>query len=220
MTADKMAVIEAIGMGKKAAAAIDAYLRGVPAHEVVVDAREVPIARRTMTEAEMVLKPRVPVPEMPVAERVQGYAEVELGYTVEQAMKEAQRCLACGPCSECQACVRACKPGAVIHEQQEQFVDLEIGAVIYAGDPAHFDRLRLAESQGVYAVPPGNPLIGSAAAARAMFDLRGDVSRPAVTAPAAGETGGMVPKRAVPDRRVCLPVRHLDRRCGGHGDCA
>jgi NADPH-dependent glutamate synthase beta subunit-like oxidoreductase len=186
VTADKMAVIEAIGMGKKAAAAIDAYLRGVPAHEVVVDAREVPIARRTMTEAEMVLKPRVPVPEIPAAERVQGYAEVELGYTAEQAMKEAQRCLACGPCSECQACVRACKPGAVVHEQHEEFVDLEIGAVIYAGDPAHFDRLRLAESQGVYAVPPGNPLIGSAAAARAMFDLRGDVTQPAVTALATG----------------------------------
>ena len=186
VTADKMAVIEAIGMGKKAAAAIDAYLRGVPAHEVVVNAREVPIARREMTEAELVLKPRVPVPEIPVAERVQGYAEVELGYTAEQAMKEAQRCLVCGPCSECLACVRACKPGAVIHEQQERFVDLEIGAVVYAGDPAHFDRLRLAESQGVYAVPPGNPLIGSAAAARAMFDLRGDVSRPAVTPLATG----------------------------------
>jgi len=189
VTADKMAVIEAIGMGKKAAAAIDAYLRGVPAHEVVVDAREVPIARRTMTEAEMVLKPRVPVPEVPVAERVQGYAEVELGYTSEQAMKEAQRCLACGPCSECQACVRACKPGAVVHEQHEQFAELEIGAVIYAGDPAHFDRLRLAESQGVYAVPPSNPLVGSAAAARAMFDLRGEAvanARPAVTAQASG----------------------------------
>jgi len=197
VTADKMAVIEAIGMGKKAAAAIDAYLRGVPAHEVVVDAREVPIARRTMTEAEMVLKPRVPVPEMPVAERVQGYAEVELGYTVEQAMKEAQRCLACGPCSECQACVRACKPGAVVHEQHERFVDLEIGAVIYAGDPAHFDRLRLAESQGVYAVPPSNPLIGSAAAARAMFDLRGDVAQTAVTALTAG--GG--PARDVPEAK-------------------
>lgn len=186
VTADKMAVIEAIGMGKKAAAAIDAYLRGVPAHEVIVDAREVPIARRTMTEAEMVLKPRVPVPEMPVAERVQGYAEVELGYTAEQATKEAQRCLACGPCSECQACVRVCKPGAVIHEQHERFVEMEIGAVIYAGDPAHFDRLRLAESQGVYAVPPSNPLIGSAAAARAMFDLRGDVAWPAVSTQVAG----------------------------------
>jgi len=103
---------------------------------------------------------------------------VELSYTIEQAMKEAQRCLACGPCSECQACVRACKPGAVVHEQHEQFVELEIGAVIYAGDPAHFDRLRLAESQGVYTVPPSNPLIRVGGAARAMFDLRGDVSQP------------------------------------------
>ncbi len=236
VTADKMAVIEAIGMGKKAAAAIDAYLRGVPAHEVVVDAREVPIARRTMTEAEMILKPRVPMPEMPVAERMQGYAEVELGYTAEQAIKEAQRCLACGPCSECQACVRACKPGAVVHEQHERFVELEIGAVIYAGDPAHFGRLteippfigrgRLAESQGVYAVPSSSPLIGSAAAARAMFDLRGDVARPSVTTLAADSgparigvfvcqcgdlIAGAVDTEAVRDRAAAWPdVAHAE----------
>jgi len=74
VTADKMAVIEAIGMGKKAAAAIDAYLRACRPTSGGRRARGA-IARRSMTEAEMVLKPRVPVPEMPVAERVQGYAE-------------------------------------------------------------------------------------------------------------------------------------------------
>ena len=49
VTRDKMVVIEAIGMGKQAAAAIDAYLRGQPLHETVVDARAMPTARRAMS---------------------------------------------------------------------------------------------------------------------------------------------------------------------------
>ncbi len=170
VTSDKMAVIEAIGMGKKAAAAIDAYLQGQPPHEVVVDAREVPIARRELTEEERVPKPRVPVPLLPMAQRLTSYAEVELGYTAEQAMAEAQRCLVCGPCSECLACVRACQPGAIVHEQPERLVDLEIGAILCAGDPARWG-LPLAEGRGVYRLPPTELTTASAVAAQVMFDL-------------------------------------------------
>jgi NADPH-dependent glutamate synthase beta subunit-like oxidoreductase/Pyruvate/2-oxoacid:ferredoxin oxidoreductase delta subunit len=171
VTRDKMAVIEAIGMGKKAAAEIHAYLQGRQPHEVMVDAREVPIARREMSPAELAPKPRVPVPTLPMAQRLSSYAEVELGYSAEQAQTEAQRCLVCGPCSECLACVRACKAGAVIHDQHETFADLDVGAIIYAGDPAQFEYLPLAEGKGLYRVVPESPLMGSAAAARAMFDL-------------------------------------------------
>ncbi len=171
VTRDKMVVIEAIGMGKQAAAAIDAYLQGQEPHEVVVDAREMPIARREMTAAELVPKPPVPVPTIPMEQRVSSYAEVELGFSAEQAIAEAQRCLVCGPCSECMACVQVCKPGAIVHEQHESFTELDIGAIIYADNPVHFDRLPLAENQSVYRVPPGEALPGSAAAARAMLDL-------------------------------------------------
>ena len=43
---------------------------------------------------------RVPVPERSVEERVKDFDEVSLGYTPEQAMEEAQRCLQCerSPC--------------------------------------------------------------------------------------------------------------------------
>jgi heterodisulfide reductase subunit A-like polyferredoxin len=130
----------------------------------------VPIARREMREEELQPKSRTVVPCIPMEQRLSSYQEVELGYTEDQAMAEAQRCLVCGPCSECMACVDACKPGAVVHEQHETITELDLGAIIYAGDPLRFD-LPLTEDDGVQFVPPGDPLLGSAAAARAMFDL-------------------------------------------------
>src|SRR5512147_1392617 len=38
---------------------------------------------------------KTPMPEQPPVERVKNYQEVPLGYTPEQAMAEAQRCLMC-----------------------------------------------------------------------------------------------------------------------------
>lgn len=171
VTRDKMAVIEAIGMGKQAAAAIDDYLMGRTPHETIVDAREVPIARREMTAEELAPRPPVPVPTIPLEQRTSTFAEVELAYSPEDAIAEAQRCLVCGPCSECMACVEVCEPGAIVHEEYESFIDLDIGAVIYAGDPAHFERFLLPEEPSIYRVPPDEALPGSAAAARAMLDL-------------------------------------------------
>jgi len=40
-------------------------------------------------------RPRVPVPERPVAERLADSGEVEIGYSEEQALEEAGRCLRC-----------------------------------------------------------------------------------------------------------------------------
>ncbi|ASJ05890.1 NADPH-dependent glutamate synthase [Thermococcus pacificus] len=41
------------------------------------------------------IKERVPTPERPAEERVKDFAEVNLGYTFELAVKEAERCLQC-----------------------------------------------------------------------------------------------------------------------------
>jgi homotetrameric NADPH-dependent glutamate synthase len=47
-------------------------------------------------------KTGVPVPEIPAAERVRHFKEVPMGYTEEQAIEEAKRCLQCpdSPCSK------------------------------------------------------------------------------------------------------------------------
>src|ERR1035437_3040795 len=45
-------------------------------------------------------------------------------------MAEAQRCLACGLCSECMQCVKACAAGAVCHDQQAAEQEIGVGSVI------------------------------------------------------------------------------------------
>lgn len=171
VTSDKMVVIEAIGMGKKAAIAIDAFLSKQHMEEIVVDSREVPIARRDMAGLELIIKPRTVVPTIPMEKRLSSFSEVELGFSAEQAIAEAQRCLICGPCSECMACVRVCKTGAIIHDQQETYIELNIGAVLIADDQININNLPLTEGKGVYRLPPDNALLGSVAAASAMLDL-------------------------------------------------
>ena len=169
VTADKMAVIEAIGMGKRAAAEIDAYLRGLPPHEVVVDARDVPIARREMSAEELAPKPPVPVPLIPMERRVRSFDEVEQAFSAEQAVAEANRCLVCGPCSECLACERACQTGAILHGEREVLTELEVGAVLQADGAGDGDTLP--ESNGIYRVEADDPLQGSVAAAQIMARL-------------------------------------------------
>ena len=175
-----VSVIDAIGSAKQAAASIDAYLRGIPPQEVAVSAREVPIARRELLPEDLVPMPRHAAPAIPMARRMSSYDEVELGYDAETAIAEAQRCLMCGPCSECLACEAVCEPGAILHDQHEHFEELEVGALIYAagaGD-AHGALPGLAipqdgshERRGFYLAGPDDPLAGSAAAARVMVDL-------------------------------------------------
>jgi len=41
-------------------------------------------------------------------ERVNNFKEVDLGLKEKEALLESGRCLACGPCSECMACVEVC----------------------------------------------------------------------------------------------------------------
>ncbi|MEM3063495.1 MAG: dihydropyrimidine dehydrogenase, partial [Nitrososphaerota archaeon] len=38
---------------------------------------------------------RIPMPELPIEERLKTFNEVALGYTEEQALAEAARCLQC-----------------------------------------------------------------------------------------------------------------------------
>lgn len=171
VTRGGMAVVEAIGMGKKAAAAIDAYLKRRPPADTVPKAADLKVADRELTAAQKKPIPRVPVATLAVPDRLKGFCEVEKGYTQAEAMAEANRCLSCGPCSECLACVHVCKPGAVDHSRRELISTHYFGAVLYADDPRRFAQTVLSNLDGVIRALPDDPLEGSAAAARAMFDL-------------------------------------------------
>jgi NADPH-dependent glutamate synthase beta subunit-like oxidoreductase len=173
VTRDKMSVIEAIGMGKKAAAAIDAYLQGIQPGDNACEVNELPAAHREMRAADVPAQPRICAPVLSVAERTGSFAEVEQGYSRQQAVAEARRCLACGPCSECMACVKACKPQAIEHQQSESTHRLQIGAIIYADDSDHIPQTARVENKSIYRVNPDDSLMGSATASRVLQSLTG-----------------------------------------------
>jgi len=84
----------AIASGKKAAKAVHRYLRNQPPEAI-----EGYSAMGILNERIVKLIPksrRQKMPTLPVEERIDSFAEVELGYTYEQATQEAQRCLKCG----------------------------------------------------------------------------------------------------------------------------
>jgi heterodisulfide reductase subunit A-like polyferredoxin len=86
--------------------------------------------------------------------REKDFAEVQLGYDDQGAATEGQRCLACGICSECYQCVKACLAGAVDHEQTVQERKVNVGAIILAPgfapyDPSQYDAYSYARHRNV-----------------------------------------------------------------------
>jgi formate dehydrogenase major subunit len=91
--------IEAIAAGRKAAYAIDTYVRegrARPEPEPFLSRKDV-FSKITIDDLRSrESKPRRVMPLVPVGERVKGFAEVELGYSDADLHEEATRCLECG----------------------------------------------------------------------------------------------------------------------------
>ena len=68
-----------------------------------------------------------------------------MGFTEEQAVAEALRCLNCGVCSECRQCEIACQPQAIDHDMRDEVVELDVGAVVVATGFDPFDATRKPE---------------------------------------------------------------------------
>ncbi len=137
-------VVDAVAAGHRAATSIRRFLAGEPLVQPAPKP-EPPRLTQAMAESkirrhELQLQPRVAIPTRPLAEAVKDFGVVELGYTGEMAIAEAQRCLDCGLCSECLQCVAACQAGAVNHLlPREEYLNLDLGAVILAPGLDVFD---------------------------------------------------------------------------------
>jgi formate dehydrogenase (NADP+) beta subunit len=109
--AGERSVTISVGHGKRAARHIDAWLRGAryAASEkspvVSFDMLHLPV----YSDAD----PR-PQAALAVAERISGFDEVVGGLDAKEARYEAQRCLSCGNCFECDNCSAACPETAIV----------------------------------------------------------------------------------------------------------
>jgi len=142
-------VVDAIAHGKRAAVAIDNYLSGRPLDQGIPKPPERPAPlgqeelRRLKRKTERAS--RFEPGEVPVAERLADFREVEKCYTAEDAQAEARRCLNCAGCCECMQCVSACQAGAIVHDQKEETIELEVGAVLLTPGFEAFDAARRGE---------------------------------------------------------------------------
>jgi len=110
---------EAMRDGVVAAESIDRYLKG----EDLKAGREkeyegAPIPKR------MDYKPQPKLIWAPVEERL-NFELFEKGFTLEEAVEEARRCLCCGPCESCKACVEL--------ELQPELPQIEVNQDICSG---------------------------------------------------------------------------------------
>ncbi len=123
-------IIKAIDQGRKAANAVDCFLRKVPFEpEVKVTPQDITEKPPTVEESDTQV-PRTKQVELPVEKRIKNFAEVEETYTEQQAIAEANRCLQCAICSECMACVTACKAEAICHEAKDEIEEINVGSIV------------------------------------------------------------------------------------------
>ena len=124
-----MSVIQAIASGKRVADAIHHYLRKLPPKEI-----DEPIVIRPLDEkiVNLISKAvRQKIPSLPVEERIKSFDEVNLGYTMNQALLESQRCLQCGSgaiisddCVACFNCVLVCPYGVPSAGEEKAKIDI------------------------------------------------------------------------------------------------
>jgi NADPH-dependent glutamate synthase beta subunit-like oxidoreductase len=110
MVPSERTVTAAVGHGKKAARYIDGWLRGrdyqpAPKHPIVsLEMLHLPIYSDAERREQAMLPP---------ATRATDFSEVVTGLTETETRYEAQRCLSCGNCFECDQCYAACPEQAI-----------------------------------------------------------------------------------------------------------
>jgi len=139
LTSNQRTVAHAIGSGKKAAMAIDAFLRGKDPEEVIIQnlIGEGPSLSifGYLHPGERLRNPHVVTFEelnmdyfepakrqgeskSAVKERIKGFKEVSSTFSEGVALEEAERCFSCGTCNECENCYVFCPDASVLKREE------------------------------------------------------------------------------------------------------
>ncbi len=118
-------VSEAIASGKRAAKAIDQYLRtksdgGENTRGEKVSIKEINLDYFRPSS-------RIKVPSLPLKVRQKNFAEIYKGISARQAKREAARCFSCGNCIQCNVCLMVCPDVAIslVAEKKEYSIDYD-----------------------------------------------------------------------------------------------
>ena len=104
-------VTVAIGHGKRAAKAMDAWIRGeAPGEKAPSD----PATFEKLNTWYYADAPQKIRPQLDIVRRQTTFEEVLEGLTEENALFEARRCMSCGNCFECDNCYGVCPDNAVV----------------------------------------------------------------------------------------------------------
>jgi 2-oxoacid:acceptor oxidoreductase delta subunit (pyruvate/2-ketoisovalerate family) len=135
LTSSQRTVAHAIGSGKKAALAMDCYLKGKDSEEalrqiLIGDGPSLSIFRYLHPQERLMNPHVVTFDELntdyfepsrrqreskgPVKRRTKGFGEVTSGFTEGVALEEAERCFSCGTCVECENCYVFCPDASII----------------------------------------------------------------------------------------------------------
>jgi ferredoxin len=171
-------VVDAVGEGHQVAQAINRYFTGEKKPTSITEREEVILSTDEMESRlkykEVAQKSRISSSHLPVKDRENNFNEVDLTISEAEAIEEAGRCLVCGPCSECTACLEVCEPGAIIFNQEGRIHNIDVGSVLVS------EELELLKSKNnIIRVQTGDEYQGSAAAYRAMMvlDVNGSYQR-------------------------------------------
>ncbi len=135
LTSNQRTVAHAIGSGKKAALAIDCYLKGKDTEEairqiLIGDGPSISIFRNLHPEVRPINPHVVTFEELnmdyfepakrqgesksAVKERIKGFKEVSSTLSEGVALDEAERCFSCGTCNECENCYVFCPDVSIL----------------------------------------------------------------------------------------------------------
>jgi 2-oxoacid:acceptor oxidoreductase delta subunit (pyruvate/2-ketoisovalerate family) len=123
VTAGVGTVSGAIGSGKRAALAIDRFLRGSELPK--------PSDRNQLVEFKDINldyfshSKRAKRPQLSIESRSRGTIEVNKGVTSVTAVREATRCFSCGLCNQCTICLMVCPDVAIFRKDESFMIDYD-----------------------------------------------------------------------------------------------
>ncbi len=126
-------ITTAVGQGRRAAFMIDRFIQGEALDADAFD-EALPVAdKKSVLARQDVYDRREPFESHAAMNAAPtDFSETEAPMTEDEAFLGAARCLDCGVCSECHACVDACPADCIDFSMREEEIEVDVDAVVLA----------------------------------------------------------------------------------------